>query len=184
MGIKGPSGVWMGADSCTDIEHCRIIRKVPKVWRTTVKRSIDPTDACREPMLLAGCNVTRVSQLVKHVMEMPPLLTDLECWAVRHLAPAIRAVIDANIPADTPRDATFMIAVRGELLLMLDNGTVEIGRRPYRAYGAGEDAAMGVIYACRETGAPLCEEKTIALALQAAAEFRGTVAPPWHIEKL
>lgn len=173
VGVRGPAGVLLAADSQTSGTNEKRMDACSKVFQLS------------DTMAIAYCGSGRFGQIVKHwlmdSLDEPPLDRDLSRWYVRDFAPVLRDVLADTghlhvMEEDTTEyfgDSAFLLAVRDRLFAIEPDFSVnEHDVFEYDALGSGAEAAMGVLAASTWRGAgtwPVME-KLARRAVTAAAD--------------
>jgi ATP-dependent protease HslVU (ClpYQ) peptidase subunit len=172
VAIADGSKVFMGADSCVSSGDLRLTLPEPKVHRLG------------EEMLAAACGQLRLNNLVRYAVDLPERThAEDEGYLIREAIPALQAAfkeagfteIDSNVQTI---DSAILLGYRGGIYKI--GSTFSVMRiAEYAAIGSGAAYALGSLYQTAPFG--YRPEYRIERALEAAAAFSSSVAPPFAV---
>lgn len=135
------------------------------------------------PMVMGFTTSFRMGQVLRYAFTPPPFPEhgDVDHYMVLDFINAVRkALKDAGF-ATTENGAeqggTFLVGFKGRLYRIEADYQVGIPADDYTAVGAGDNQALGVLYATED----MEPKKRIKLALSAAEHFSAAVRGPFHI---
>lgn len=179
VGLAEGKHVWMGADSASFDTA------------TYDARPIAPTKLfCRAGYVIGYAGSFRAGQILKHNVEYPdvswlksqeysPEIT--EAFFVKYFVESVKHAFSVYGFQNTEEETSaFMVATGQALVTIEPDFNVSIYHGP-AAVGTGAPYALGSLYT--SAGAGLSAEARIRLALESAAEYNASVAPPFHIER-
>lgn len=165
---------WLGADSGIANDTQRYTLAHPKVF---VKQGI----------LFGVSGSWRLSQIIQYRLALEDTKHPVHCltkWAAQTLVPRIQKCCIGNgysfDDKDDPLNAQILMATRTQLVLIDTDLSVQEYTIPYVAIGAGEEYAMGSLYATMKCGA-MDHREQVLCALEAANKFAPSVTMPFNI---
>lgn len=175
VGIVHKRNVWMGCDSMVSSESYKFTYAERKLFRVG------------EDVLFGIAGWPRIKDVIEYGVAPPerPENCGPREYIVKHLVPALRAAISeaGAMGKDENTDdvsASLLVAYDGRLFTIEGGFTVFTVKDTW-CIGSGAEYALGSLHATRAINDPA---KRIRLALEAAAHYSPSVAPPFHIEKL
>jgi ATP-dependent protease HslVU (ClpYQ) peptidase subunit len=172
VGIKGPSGIYLGGDSA--VSECNLVQTMvdPKVWK-------------KGRFVFGYCGTLRVGQLIKYKMKIPPINKRAPTqYMVTSFVDAMRKTLKQAGAAreehkEEEQDNQFLVGFSGHLFEIDSSyGVCEISDS-YISIGSGTEYALGSLYTT--VGKPT--DKRVLKALEAASHFSDSVGGPFHVVK-
>ncbi len=180
VGVVKNNEVWIGGDSYMEINQISQTTARPKVFR-----KFEPQSG--RPVLIGQCGDAMLGQIAEFqfdVLERPEG-GDIFRHVCDGIAQPLLNAINARAESlklkgkDWPR-GRFLIGYEGRLFIIDRQFYVSETTGEFNSIGAGEDAALGCLFATKRLAPTARAQK----ALEAAAKYSSLVAPPFHIEKL
>jgi len=171
VGVEHLGGVTIGCDSASSDGRFRHTRTDSKVFRLGA-------------YLIGFTTSWRMGQLLRYQLDVgDPDTWDLDRWMATRFTDAVRATLKAGGFA-TSRDGaehggTFLVGVHGRLYTVFDDYQAGHAAEGHDAVGSGGALALGSLHTTRAAVDPL---ERCRAALEAAAYYSTTVAPPFTIE--
>jgi hypothetical protein len=184
VGITNGKNVWMGGDSFGGNDfHMQKVRD-PKVFELKVEVL---GESEHEPMLIGGCGSFRMLNVLEYSLDIPSFDRRLEVrhWMVEFFAEQVRTsfkkkgLLQTHHETEESVYGAFLVGFLGELYTLQQDFAVIAWAEKEHATGAGEEYALGSLYATR--GRIKTPSKRVELALEAAVEFSPCVLPPFTI---
>jgi ATP-dependent protease HslVU (ClpYQ) peptidase subunit len=171
VGIEHADGVTIGADSASSNGWIRTSRTDSKLFRLG-------------EYLIGYTSSWRMGQLLRYQLDVAaPDTWDLDRWMATRFTDAVRATLKAGGFATAHEGAekggTFLVGVRGRLYSVFDDYQVGHAAECHDAVGSGGALALGSLHTTRSQPDPMARARA---ALEAAAYYSTTVAPPFTIE--
>lgn len=171
VALETQRGVWMGHDQLGSDGFTGAPIEAPKVFTNG-------------PLLIGMCGSFRMGQLLQYGLHPPEesLSWDVDRWVAMDLVPAIREAFEAGgwdrINNGRAKGGSFLVVVRGRCYEVQDD--YSFMRMPSGEYavGSGTYHALGSLHTTRDWAKP---KERIVAALEAAAEYVMSVAPPFAI---
>lgn len=166
--------VWMGGDSATSLGD-------------NVRHDRDPKVARVGEMLVGYAGSGRAGQVLLHHFKPPERksgLTDLQYLSGPFVKKLRKLFEDHHEARDVESGDGIHVLVgyRGAVYIFDAGDGLSATSLNYDAIGSGSDVALGALYATAKIA--MRPEKRLRLALEAAAEFKTGVAPPFVILSL
>ncbi len=165
--------VYLGGDSAATGTSQQTIRADSKVFFN---------GAC-----VFGCTSSfRMVQLLRYALEIPPYeeTIPIENYMATRFINAVRTCLKeggyATKEDEQEKGGKFLVGIQKRLFCIDADYQVQEALIGYDAVGAGDDLALGVLFATRHGDLP--PEARIALALEAASYHNASVRPPFVIE--
>lgn len=125
----------------------------------------------------------RMGQLIHHALTPPEPKRPLEKFMSTTFIDALRACLKeggwARRESDREEGGTFLVGVAGRLFTVESDYQVGYTTDGYAAVGAGDEIALGALYATAGTQLP--PRKRVQLALKASERFSAGVRAPFVI---
>lgn len=175
VGIETADAVYLGSDSANCNTYRTHVRATPKVIE-------------RNGHLFGSCGTSRLSQLIEHVLTVPPIPdtepVNAHQWMVASVVPLLRTCLKDNGLLHTENNVDtieggshFLVAVAGKLFDVQADLSVQAYAEDYMAAGSGYEYALGALHAT-PTVKPV---KRIRRALEAASYHNPFCRPPFHV---
>jgi ATP-dependent protease HslVU (ClpYQ) peptidase subunit len=123
----------------------------------------------------------RMGQLIRHSLQPPVPVGDLEHFMCTTFVDAVRACLKdggwARKDSDREEGGTFVVGVAGRLFTVEEDYQVAEPADKYTAVGSGSEVALGALYATAGGRTP--PRKRVDLALRAAERFNAGVRAPF-----
>jgi ATP-dependent protease HslVU (ClpYQ) peptidase subunit len=173
VGVEHGTGVTIGADSASSDGRFMNLRSDSKVFRFGT-------------YLIGFTSSWRMGQLLRYQLEVPtPDTWDVDRWMATRFTDAVRAALKAGGFATTRDGAehggTFLVGVCGRLYSVFDDYQVGHADEGHDAVGSGGALALGSLHTTRSGADPVARCRA---ALEAAAYYSTTVAPPFTIDTM
>jgi ATP-dependent protease HslVU (ClpYQ) peptidase subunit len=175
-GLVQDGTVYLAGDSATTRGNRRIIKKKTKV----VKRG---------EFVMGGAGHSVMAQLMHYVTTLPPVFENQGCfdYMVNTFLPLFRKAVKeaGQMTIKDSLESTeseFLIGFRGHLFSIGCDMNVNECIDGYDAIGSGEEFALGVIYATKDS--ELKPEERLIQALECAAYHQHYVYPPFEVESV
>lgn len=173
VGIKGPDGIYIGGDSAVSSHNLIQTMTDPKVWR-------------KGQFIFGFSGALRAGQIVKYNMKIPPISNrEPTQYMVTSFVNSMRKCLkkagaSREENKEEEQDNQFLIGYKGHLFEIDEAyGVCEVADE-YVAIGSGTEYALGSLYATKDHPT----ENRLIKALESAAYFSESVAPPFHIVKI
>lgn len=182
VGMIENGTVYIGGDSALTGGWQVRAAKRPKVFRNG-------------EFIMAGTGYPRMTQLLEYALEAPAqeaceglsgaeIEIANEKYMITVFAEAVRECLKkhgfAKVENEQEEFGTFMVGYRGSLYCVESNLQVLQYRDEVSAIGSGEQYALGALHAM-QSFPELDARERISRALEAAAHFDGSVAPPFEV---
>lgn len=168
VAIETSQGVWMGGDRLASDDVSGSILDAPKVFTNG-------------PLLIGVAGSLRMDGLLRYCLDGVHAdgVSDLDRWAVKTLAPAIRATLtDGGINPNVDLPGLALFAIAGRVYELESNCALIRSTTGEYAIGSGRHVAYGSLHSTRAWSSP---EARVAAALAAAAEHVTTCAGPFDV---
>lgn len=173
VALKEGNRIWLGADSCISGSYESTIGK-PKIVR-------------KGEFLLGGAGSVRGIQLFQHSMPILNICEGEEYYhyLINTITHSMRQTFKVHgfLREEDKKErapgTNFILIFRGEIYEIDSFFGVDHSRVGYSAIGNGDHFALGSLYSTAKTN--LDPETRIKIALDAASNYSGYVAPPYEI---
>jgi ATP-dependent protease HslVU (ClpYQ) peptidase subunit len=135
------------------------------------------------PYLFGFTGSFRMGQLIHHALTPPEPKRPLERFMSTTFIDSLRSCLKeggwARRESDREEGGTFLVGVAGRLFTVESDYQVGYTADGYAAVGAGDEIALGALYAT--AGTDLVPRKRVQLALKAAERFSAGVRAPFVV---
>lgn len=175
VGFIENENVWVGGDSLGVGGLSCVTRADEKVF-------------LNGEMVFGFTSSFRMGQVLRYKFSQPEqsqFKSDYEYMVTDFIDSVGNVLADANfatIENNVITIGSFLVGYNGKLYHVEDDLQVAIASKNYNACGAGEDIALGALYALEDIEMSPVERVT--KALEAAAEYCAAVRGPWVIKSL
>ncbi len=175
VGFIENGNVWIGGDSLGIGGLSCITREDQKVFRNG-------------EMIFGFTSSFRMGQVLRYKFNQPEqsqFKSDYEYMVTDFIDSVGTVLADANFAAienNVISIGSFLVGYNGKLYHVEDDLQVAISSRNYNACGAGEDIALGALYALENI--KMSPTERITKALEAASEYCAAVRGPYIIKSL
>jgi ATP-dependent protease HslVU (ClpYQ) peptidase subunit len=170
VGLVQDGGVYIGGDSAGISGLSLTVRADTKVFHNG-------------PYLFGFTGSFRMGQLIHHALTPPQPTRPLERFMSTTFIDSLRTCLKeggwARRDSDREEGGTFLVGVSGRLFTVESDYQVGYTRDGYAAVGAGDEIALGSLYATASTGMP--PRQRVQLALRAAEHFSAGVRAPFVV---
>ena len=140
-----------------------------------------------ESIICGFCGNFGEGQFIRHAFKWPARKhgQSWEQWLVKDVQPALQKALKVRFEdrKDVDIDWALLIGVKpGRIFALSRCGDVEESSLPFAAIGSGANAALGCLFALRDTAYPSWEKAE--LALRAAQQFHLSVRGPFYVDAL
>jgi len=171
VGIVGPEGIYLGADSATTAGYQVQELASHKVFR-------------RGEFLFGVCGYLRLLQILRHRLQLPPMWSSqsIEHYMNGPFIDAVRAACQQGgftryLGGQEIAGGVFLVGRGQRLFCVGPDFAVSEVRESYDAIGSGSSLALGSLHS--SAGWTDDPKERVYLALRAAARYDAGVAPPF-----
>lgn len=140
--------------------------------------------------LIGGSGGRRAIQILRYMFTPPPIEGQLDEYMVKRFAVELRTVMkenggesdskDESGDSKTLMDASFLVAIDGELFEVDSAYSVTCLQFPFHAIGCAKQEALAAMFTAAQLGVRSAK-KIVEIGLQAAAEFDVNIRPPFSM---
>jgi ATP-dependent protease HslVU (ClpYQ) peptidase subunit len=140
--------------------------------------------------LVGSSGTVRCQQVIRYLLEPPPIEEELTAYIVRRFVPVLREAMKDNggecksPSGNDEMDARYLVGVRGRLFEIDSGYGVFESLAPYAAVGCADQEALAAMYTAYSLLKDPLAEDIVNRGLLAAAEFDTSVRPPFTIMTL
>lgn len=167
--------VHMIGDACGSSDVIRLPRNESKVFLQKPNN-----------LLMGYAGSFRIGQIARHSLKKIAKRSkdqDLNNWMCNAFVSALRKVLKNNDITDNEIDSVFLVGIEGKLFTINQDFHVSENIYPYVAIGSTDVFAYGALRAMHRAGHS--GKECVEAAIEAAAEFSGSVMPPFtYIQKI
>lgn len=186
VGLVENNKVYIGGDSASVSGQTTRVSAIPKVF------SVTSTLANHEDRFLIGYTSSwRMGQILEHHLgfaeaELPKVGDSLREFMVCVFVERVRQLFKefgySTVENNEETAGQFLVGYSGHLCFIDSDYQVNETVNGMDACGAGEQYALGALYATKDSA--LTPYQRIDIALEAAAEFSTVVRPPFTVKEI
>jgi hypothetical protein len=189
VGISDGKNVWMGGDTCASDKFSQVQIGHSKVFYKTVPCVGDNDSIVHEKMVLGGCGMFRMMQLLEHGLSVPQIQHGQSVigWLTIQFADEVRKLFKSkgfsiNKEGSEFFNGSFLLGFRGELYHVEDSYQAICVPEHEYSCGSGAHFAFGSLHTTRKMKWE--PEKRVMTALEVAAELNPQTRGPFDLKRV
>jgi ATP-dependent protease HslVU (ClpYQ) peptidase subunit len=137
--------------------------------------------------LVGSSGTVRCQQVIRYLLEPPPIEEDLTAYLVKRFVPVLREAMKDNggeckaQSGNDEMDARYLVGLRGRLFEIDSGYGVFESLAPYAAVGCADQEALAAMFTAYSLLKDPLAEDIVNRGLLAAAEFDTSVRPPFTV---